>query len=468
MSSLKNKNTAIGKKGATLTAVALGVVMATASSSSSALSISSVLKFLGISAEQGEAITFRWLVNSTQSAIEPLQTAKAMKQINQVNATISVVDNNTQRMADLVLDNTPGVGIPTSLGCTVAAEKSQAQSQILMGQDEAFNDSLASARDYIKPAATKLAQRTENHLLEFCDVTEAKSGICVPSSRGAGGKDSDYSNIHGNNILADGQLDAAYAYVQQTIDPASQPIQGCTTSMCTSISDNDRAYKGLASMVQSSFFAQIQDATLHTYGKIGSDLNVKVDSEGLGYLPNEVNPPPTTPVVKPSSCDAEALSVGIKHYKYDETPSSALVNIGDGRKLHKDAAAALNKMREAANNAGVSFEIGSAFRPNSYQQGIIDKKKAQGMSLKEIYKASAPAGYSEHSTGYVVDFSPIDSSFAKTPAYTWLKANAGKFGWVQSFTAESTKSSGVMIEPWHWKYTGTPEAQKVFSDKKCM
>ena len=168
-----------------------------------------------------------------------------------------------------------------------------------------------------------------------------------------------------------------------------------------------------------------------------------------------------------TGCSADALAIGIKHYKYPEAISSDLVAIQGGRKLHRDAAAALQLMMDAANRDQTTLTIGSAFRSIAYQQGIVDRKKGQGQSNRQIYSVSAPAGHSEHQTGYVVDFSPIESSFAQTKAYRWLQANAKQFGWEQSFTPEYSKTSGVLIEPWHWRYIGTEQAKKTLARSGC-
>lgn len=167
------------------------------------------------------------------------------------------------------------------------------------------------------------------------------------------------------------------------------------------------------------------------------------------------------------AANAEALAVGIKHYKYSEAAATELVTIQGGRKLHRDAAESLQELLYAAKRDNIALNVGSAFRTVSYQQGIVDRKKNQGQSSKAIYSASAPAGHSEHHTGYVVDFIPIDSSFAETKGYRWLQANAAKFGWEQSFTPEYSKTSGVMIEPWHWRYVGTDTAKRALIRSDC-
>ena len=200
-----------------------------------------------------------------------------------------------------------------------------------------------------------------------------------------------------------------------------------------------------------------------TYDPVGNE------SQSPRYQPIQVGQRNIDAKSQLGNCaaNAEALAVGIKHYKYSEAAAADLVTIQGGRKLHRDAAASLQDLLDAAKHDNTVLNVGSAYRAVSYQQGIVDRKKNQGQSNKAIYSASAPAGHSEHHTGYVVDFTPIESSFAETKGYRWLQANAAKFGWEQSFTPEYSKTSGVMIEPWHWRYVGTDTAKRALIRSDC-
>ncbi|MES3044271.1 M15 family metallopeptidase [Sphingomonas faeni] len=77
----------------------------------------------------------------------------------------------------------------------------------------------------------------------------------------------------------------------------------------------------------------------------------------------------------------------------------------------------------------------------------------------------APPGYSEHSTGYALDFAvrpangcpDAEACMAATPAARWLLRNAPRFGFEQSFPGSNKQH--VKWEPWHWRWVGpTAEA----------
>lgn len=171
------------------------------------------------------------------------------------------------------------------------------------------------------------------------------------------------------------------------------------------------------------------------------------------------NPQPSNHYHSSSAeCASEALAVGIKHFRYDETPRSELVASGYGSDskflIHRDAKPALQEMVRAARADGVTLTPGSIFRGVDRQRQIVNNKKSQGQSARQIYRTSSHPGYSEHHTGLAVDFTPINNSFANTEGYRWLRNNANKYGFYQSFTADYSAYSGVAEESWHWRYEG--------------
>jgi D-alanyl-D-alanine carboxypeptidase len=124
------------------------------------------------------------------------------------------------------------------------------------------------------------------------------------------------------------------------------------------------------------------------------------------------------------------------------------------------------EMAEAAALDGVRLQVDSGYRSAGYQRAIFRKRLAAGIDFAEISKSVAPPGYSEHMLGCTLDLVPSNWSFKGTPADLWLRANAARFSFVQSYPANNTK--GFSWEPWHWKYVGngTDESQQVRLPKK--
>jgi LAS superfamily LD-carboxypeptidase LdcB len=88
--------------------------------------------------------------------------------------------------------------------------------------------------------------------------------------------------------------------------------------------------------------------------------------------------------------------------------------------------------------------------------------KAVFDAYKGRAEQSAPPGYSEHHTGLTFDINSVSKSeWSSSPAlqklYTWLKTNASKYGFTQSFP----ESRGTRFEHWHWRYDGTTAGTKL-------
>lgn len=175
---------------------------------------------------------------------------------------------------------------------------------------------------------------------------------------------------------------------------------------------------------------------------------------------NEIMACPSLPEYSP-----EALALGVKHRKYKEVSIADLIVVGSLHKLHAEAAKSFFEMRRAAEGEGVILSISSAFRTIAKQKGIVARKLKKGIGKKEVYKFSAPAGFSEHHTGLVIDFYPIDMRFEKSEAFKWLQLHAGQYGWQMSFPRNN--ADGVSFEPWHWRFIGGSKAKETFNWLFC-
>lgn len=124
--------------------------------------------------------------------------------------------------------------------------------------------------------------------------------------------------------------------------------------------------------------------------------------------------------------------------------------------LHIDAARAWLRMQAAAQHDGVVLEAISGYRSHAYQLGIFERKLARGLTLDAILAVNAAPGFSEHHSGLALDIStpetpPAEECFDTTPAYVWLHAHAGEYGFRMSYPRHNPH--GIIYEPWHWQYT---------------
>ncbi len=123
--------------------------------------------------------------------------------------------------------------------------------------------------------------------------------------------------------------------------------------------------------------------------------------------------------------------------------------------LTRTAAAAWQRMAQAATADGLILEAVSGFRSAAYQRGLIARKRARGQSWADILNVSALPGHSEHHLGTTLDLHAgdgpvLEESFEDTQAFGWLQAHAGRFGFHLSYPRDNPY--GIAYEPWHWRY----------------
>ena len=126
--------------------------------------------------------------------------------------------------------------------------------------------------------------------------------------------------------------------------------------------------------------------------------------------------------------------------------------------LRRMAVDALEEMAEAALRDGISLVVGSTYRSGLYQEEVYDRWVRQ-LGRAEADRISARPGHSQHQLGLVVDFVPIDPSFAATPAAAWLSENAASYGWSLSYPEGYEHITGYSYESWHYRYVGRELAE---------
>lgn len=138
---------------------------------------------------------------------------------------------------------------------------------------------------------------------------------------------------------------------------------------------------------------------------------------------------------------------------------------GEGKQIRKEVYDAFLNMWDDANNEGIYLIINLGYRSYADQEAIYNRL----MKLKNRKYAdgiSARPGHSEHQTGLALDiFEKNNSStetFKDSIAYTWLKNNAYKYGFILRYTEENESITGFNAEDWHYRYVGKEVAKKIY------
>lgn len=191
--------------------------------------------------------------------------------------------------------------------------------------------------------------------------------------------------------------------------------------------------------------------------------SIKTSAEAITEASTAVSDNPATV----GTGDADEL---LNHRRYDVADVDSLValNADSSIRLRPDAQSAIAEMIAAAKADGVQLGLVSGFRTLEDQDYLyFDLKAERGESAQSRAEVSAPPGYSEHHTGYAVDFidesAPdtfLEESFETTDAFAWLEANAAFFNFEMSFPKDN--AANLSYEPWHWRYVGNQESLELF------
>lgn len=150
-------------------------------------------------------------------------------------------------------------------------------------------------------------------------------------------------------------------------------------------------------------------------------------------------------------------------------------------KLEEQAADAYLVMKAAAKEDGITLLVASAHRPQATQERLY-KNKVQEFINKGYAAADAAVvaatvvarpGTSEHNTGLAVDivtpeFQRLIEAFAETPAAKWLAANAHNYGFVLRYPKDKQEITGIIFEPWHFRYVGIEHAVRMQEANLCL
>ena len=116
--------------------------------------------------------------------------------------------------------------------------------------------------------------------------------------------------------------------------------------------------------------------------------------------------------------------------------------------------------------------VSSSYRNKELQQELYNSEDRTSDSNYE--ELVAIPGYSEHQTGYAVDFSIYnnqDGSFSQfnfDNEYSWMLNNCADYGFILRYPENKTNITMIGYESWHYRYVGTPHALYIMQNKLCL
>ena len=125
----------------------------------------------------------------------------------------------------------------------------------------------------------------------------------------------------------------------------------------------------------------------------------------------------------------------------------------------------------------------SSYRTHEYQSNAYQNKinrvmnEDSSLTREEAEKIAAQVvafpGTSEHQLGLAVDI--IDTQLWKLeqeqenlPAQQWLMAHSWEYGFILRYPKGMTDSTGIIYEPWHYRYVGMEVAKEIHDSGKTL
>ena len=153
--------------------------------------------------------------------------------------------------------------------------------------------------------------------------------------------------------------------------------------------------------------------------------------------------------------------------------------VSGGKQVDSRIIDAVNRMLNDA--AAYDLAVVSAYRPKEEQDVLYWRKVKQytdkGYSDLEAQKVGGTIvkrpGFSEHNCGLAMDVGgsgdyTLEQTFANTPAYAWLIEHCADYGFILRFPQGKEDITGVIYEPWHYRYVGEEAARYIMDNDLCL
>ena len=129
----------------------------------------------------------------------------------------------------------------------------------------------------------------------------------------------------------------------------------------------------------------------------------------------------------------------------------------------------LEEMLAACRDAGHRVQLVSVFRTHAYQAQLYNN------AANKMY--SAYPGTSEHECGFAADIidsdsagwgDPLIDAQEDMPAQKWLMEHCQDYGFILRFPKDKVEITGILYEPWHYRYVGKEHAAKIMESGQCL
>ena len=126
---------------------------------------------------------------------------------------------------------------------------------------------------------------------------------------------------------------------------------------------------------------------------------------------------------------------------------------------------ALQAFADGCTDAGLPVYLSSGYRSYNEQSQLFSAKVSQ-VGREQAATIVAPPGTSEHQTGLCCDITdiyrnPKTTDLENTATFQWLNEHCAEYGFILRFPNGRINITGIMYEPWHFRYVGVEAAEYI-------
>jgi len=257
-------------------------------------------------------------------------------------------------------------------------------------------------------------------------------------------------------------------------------------------SDKDTAKQQQMKNTDEQTFYTVNKETDHESYYSYADNQLQFSAESDSSIPSAPEPFTSGPLIDAAAGDDETTQFTyvsgdwnlILVNPWNKLPDDyeiSLTPLPNGHSIDSRCYPSLTTMMNDCRKACLQPLICSSYRSQEKQESLfqerIDELRAQGYSKKDAKAKAATSvarpGTSEHQLGLAVDIvdkshQTLDAAQEDTPVQQWLLENSWKYGFILRYPNQKSNLTGIIYEPWHYRYVGQAAAQEIHERGICL
>lgn len=171
----------------------------------------------------------------------------------------------------------------------------------------------------------------------------------------------------------------------------------------------------------------------------------------------------------------EMLYVNSSHTLDSEYAPPELSYISDSQcPVDSRIAQPLTDFMNATKEQGLPIYLSSGYRSYADQNANLQRKLNEGYSYEVAITIVAEPGTSEHQTGLCCDITDYyralkdPDEIEPTETYQWMSQHCHEYGFIVRFPKDKQDITGIIYEPWHYRYVGVELATYMMENGLCL